>query len=58
MTGAAERNQILLTVRAGLTSSNHVVNLQLSAPTTVLASPAVTLKNAILELAVRGIIQA
>ncbi len=43
---AAEHDEILLAVRAGLASSNHVVNLELIAPTTVLASPAVTFQDA------------
>ena len=58
MTIAAEDNQILFAVRTGLASSDHVVDLELIAPATVLTAPSVALENAILERAVRGIIQA
>ncbi len=58
MAVAAQDDEVCLCVWPSLAASNDVVYLQLIAPTTVLAAPSVPLENAMLELAVRGIIEA
>ena len=45
MTPAAEQDEIFFAVRPQLASPNHVVDLELIAPATVLAFPAVPLQD-------------
>jgi hypothetical protein len=57
MTPAAEHDEIFFAVRPQLASPDHVMDLELIAPATMLAFPAIALQNFHLQLAVTTVFE-